>query len=478
MKRTIYILLAVILAASCSSRDKSGLTYGAAPIYPDYIGVTVPVNIAPLNFDYTVPADNAETVFSVGATEVRFKGPRVRWSASTWRKLLSEAAGGDITVRSTAMDSTWTIHVSADRIPSSIAYRLLEPGYETYSKMGIYERELGSFRERPVIENTDVSGCINCHSFNRCEPDDLSIHVRGDHGATLLRVGGKMGAYNTKTDSTLGFCVYPYWHPTGDYIAYSTNSTRQLFHLHPDKLIEVFDMDSDLLIYDVREGSLSQALPDSTKGVWETFPTFAPDGKALYYCAAEPREIPYDLTDVRYNLYKLDFDPATGKPGSEPELLVDAASHGKSISFPRPSYDGKYVMYTLSDYGQFSIWHHEADLWMLDLATGETRALDEINSDDVESFHNWSPDSRWVVFSSRRDDGLFTRLYFAHVSADGSVGKPFMLPQKDPLHDNGTLFMSYNVPDFTTGPLKLDHIKARKLLNSEKRIPFTFKRDD
>ena len=478
MKRTAYLLLTAILAAACSGRNSESVSYGLAPIYPDYIGVTVPVNIAPLNFDYTVPAEDAQTVFRCGTTEVRFKGPSVRWNAARWHDMLSQAVGGDITVQSTAVDSAWTIHVSPDEIPYAVEYRLLEPGYETYSRMGIYERELGSFRERPVIENTDVSGCINCHSFNRCEPADLSLHVRGDHGATLLRVDGNMGAYNTKTDSTLGFCVYPYWHPSGDYIAYSTNSTRQLFHLHPDKLIEVFDMDSDLLVYDVHEGSLMQVLPDSTKDVWETFPTFSPDGKSLYYCAAEPKEIPYGLSEVRYNLYRLPFDPQTGEAGSCPELLIDAVSQGKSISFPRPSYDGRYIMYTLSDYGQFSIWHHEADLWMLDLETGEARALDEVNSDDVESFHNWSPDSRWVVFSSRRDDGLFTRLYFAHVGADGSIGKPFMLPQKAPIHDNSTLFMSYNVPEFTTGPVKLDHIRARKLLNSEKRIPFTFKRGE
>lgn len=79
---------------------------------------------------------------------------------------------------------------------------------------------------------------------------------------------------------------------------------------------------------------------------------------------------------------------------------------GKSVSFSRPSYDGKYLMFTMSDYGNFSIWHKEADLWLVDLNTGISRSLTEVNSNDVESYHNWSSNSRWFVFSSRRIDGL------------------------------------------------------------------------
>ncbi len=61
------------------------------------------------------------------------------------------------------------------------------------------------------------------------------------------------------------------------------------------------------------------------------------------------------------------------------ETVIDAVSMGKSLTFPKPSFDGKYLMYTLSDYGTFSIWHHESDLWLMDLATGESRPLDEVN---------------------------------------------------------------------------------------------------
>jgi hypothetical protein len=59
------------------------------------------------------------------------------------------------------------------------------------------------------------------------------------------------------------------------------------------------------------------------------------------------------------------------------------------------------------------------------------------------------------VFSSRRDDGRFTRLYLAHYAGDGHFDKPFMLPQKDPSY-NDLRLKSYNVPEFlrTESPVR------------------------
>lgn len=481
MKRHIAILASLALCLSCSQGpfEKGAFPENAGPIYPDYMDVTIPDNIAPLNFCYTEPGlKDAVTTFSCDGRSVTIKGAEVRWSIRKWRKFLEHASGKDIEVSGTALDGGFAIHVSSDRIAYGLNYRLIEPGYEVYSRMGIYERSLSDFDEHPLIENTGFSGCVNCHAYNRGETDAMSLHIRGDHGATLLLNDGRLEAFNTKTDSTLGFCVYPYWHPSGDYIAYSTNNTRQGFHVQKDKLVEVFDLASDMQIYDVRNNCLITSPELKVEDEWETFPCFSADGGTLYFCKAAARPIPSEVEQIRYNLYKVSFDPSTGSIGKDVTLVIDAESEGKSISFPKPSYDGKYIMYTLSDYGNFSIWHHEADLWLLDLATGERRPLDEVNSPDTESYHNWTADSRWFVFSSRRDDGLFTRLYIAHVDEDGKVGKAFMLPQKYPGTFYKEFFMSYNVPEFVNGPVKFDRVKARRIISSPERTPFGFRWSD
>ena len=453
-------------------------------IYPDYIGVTVPVNIAPLDFcmkdekalciDAVVTDSHGNSLHAQGEESVDF-------DMDDWHTLLGQNSGDSLSVTVSAKyDDGWhtyspfRIYVSPDSIDYGICYRLIEPGYEVWSKMGIYERELSSFDERPLIENTQFEGCVNCHSFNRGNPDDMSLHIRGPHGATLLRHdGGPLTAYNTKTDKTLGLCVYPYWHLSGRYVAYSTNTTRQLFHSAGHNRVEVFDEASDLQVYDVEKNELLLSPLLKNDSVYETYPVFSADGRSLYFCAAQALpEDSHEIDSIRYNLCRIDFDPTTGTFGDRIDVVVDAVSQHKSVSFPRPSYDGRFLCYTLSDYGQFSIWHHEADLWLLDLATGVSRPMDGANSLDTESFHNWSANSRWLVLSSRRDDGLFTRLYFCHVDEKGTVTKAFMLPQRNPRSFYQGRFLSFNVPEFIIAPTRFDGRKASHIINDEYRKNF------
>ena len=484
MKRYGCFILAALMLAACAPKERDAVPAGEVPgIYPDYVGVTIPTTIAPLDFtlpgadalDVRVAAPDGTTLRSSGKSSTQFSEKR-------WKALLQGSAGDSLTVTVNGLfGGTWRrydpfrIGVSADAIDYGLTYRLIEPGYQIYSHMGIYERELSSFRQRALLENTRFAGCVNCHASFRGDPSAFTVHIRGDHGATLLNTGGEIKAYNTKTDNTLGFCVYPYWHPSGRYIAYSSNNTRQGFHAQPDKLIEVFDLDSDVQVYDVEKNEVITAPQIKQAAVWETFPVFSADGKTLYYTAAAPVEIPGELAQSRYSLMKVSFDPETGTIGQDVELVLDAADFNGSICFPRPSYDGRYRMFTLCDYGTFPIWHHEADLWLLDLASGESRPLDEVNSPDTESYHNWSSNNRWIVFSSRRDDGLFTRLYIAHFDENGHAAKPFLLPQRDPKNFTEDLFRSYNVPEFTTGPVPFDALQAQQAINASSRVPFGFR---
>ena len=220
MKKILYILLSVLLVSSCTETVTDAKQESAHPqIYPDYLGVTIPVNIAPLNFglvdenalliDAVINDRHGHSLHSQGEESVDF-------DLDDWHGLLNENRGDSLSIIVSAKyDDGWhtyrpfSIFVSPDSIDYGICYRLIEPGYEVWSKMGIYERDLSSFDEQPLIENTQFEGCVNCHSFNRGNAADMSLHIRGPHGATLLRHNdGPFSAYNTKTDQTLGFCVY------------------------------------------------------------------------------------------------------------------------------------------------------------------------------------------------------------------------------------------------------------------------------
>lgn len=480
---TLSILALLLVASSCTESVTNARQEASQPqIYPDYVGVTVPVNIAPLNFcmadeealtvDAVITDSKGQTLHGQGAETTGF-------DLDDWHSLLAQNVGDSLTVTVSARyDDGWrtyqpfSIYVSTDSIDYGICYRLIEPGYEVWSKMGIYERDLSTFDETPLIENTQFEGgCVNCHSFNRADPKDLSLHIRGAHGATLIRRNGEITAFNTATQQTLGLCVYPYWHPSGRYIAYSTNMTRQVFHIRHNNRIEVFDGASDLQVYDVDQNQLLITPLLKQDSLYETFPVFSADGHSLYYCAAPALpEGSIALDSIHYSLCRIDFDPETGAFGSRIDTLITAGD-SITISFPRPSYDGRWLVYAKARYGQFTIWHHEADLWMMDLESGEHRPMTRANSDDTDSFHNWSTNSRWMVFSSRRDDGLFTRPYFCHIDANGQETKPFMLPQQNPRRFYLERFLSFNVPDFVTAPVNFDNETASRLIVSDEREP-------
>ena len=328
MKKILYILLTTLFLISfvaCTTETVSDARQEKVlpRIYPDYLGVTIPVNIAPLNFcmedetalriDAVIADRHGHSLHSQGEESVDF-------DIDDWHQLLSQNRGDSLTITVSAKyDDGWhtyrsfPVYVSPDSIDYGICYRLIAPGHEVWSKMGIYERDLSTFDERPLIENTQFEGCVNCHSFNRGNSADMSLHIRGKHGATLLRHNdGPFAAYNTKTDQTLGFCVYPYWHPSGRYIAYSTNNTRQGFHVGGHKIIEVMDLASDMQVYDVANNQLLVCEALKGDSAFETFPAFSPDGRTLYFSVARPKNYPTELKEMYYSLCSIAFDPESG----------------------------------------------------------------------------------------------------------------------------------------------------------------------
>ena len=220
--------------------------------------------------------------------------------------------------------------------------------------------------------------------------------------------------------------------------------------------IEVYDNQSNVVIYDIEKHEVLVAPHLFSNENLETYPSFSPDGKELYFCSAPSKAMPDSYREIKYNLLRVSFDPVNRTIGTKIDTLYNAAKEGRSVRFPRISPDGSHLMYTVSDYGNFSIWHKDADLRLLNLKTGETNCMELVNSKDVESYHSWSSNGCWFVFSSRREDGLYTRPYIAHIDKDGNLSKPFLLPQANPDYYDLSLF-SFNIPELVKNAIEVDN---------------------
>ena len=454
----------------------------AAAIYPDYADVTVPANMAPLRFRIEEQAQRYVTQLRSGNIACTFGGRDVCPSQKQWESLRS--ASDTIKVEIYMQEAEgwqrkkpFSICISADEIDSYLAYRLISPSYVTYEDLTIRQRCLSDYRETVIygnmINSTETGGqCINCHAFQQYNPRRMQFHVRHHLGGTVISYDGQTQKVNLKTDSVLSAGVYPAWHPTEPLIAYSTNLTTQAFHTLDLNKVEVQDTQSALMLYDVARNEVTPLPGDSCE--LDCFPWWSPDGKWLYYCSAH-----YDRDDslmnaadmlinyekMKYNLYRRPFD--LGKKTFGPrELVYDAAALDQSATLPRISPDGQWLLFTRGRYGVFHIWHNDADLYLMNLQDGTCRAAEELNSPQVESYHSWSSNGRWIVFSSRRDDGNFTRPYFAHFDEQGHFTKPFELPAEHPDYHR-QLMRSYNVPEFIQGPVEVAPQELARIIRQD-----------
>ena len=490
MKRYIHscILLLVttlLLLPSCghhpsvptTSREVNSLP----AIFPDYCNVTVPCNIAPLNF--MLPADQYEECVARlstpdGRQQTYGNGVKVQIPEAEWHTMLNAARGRQIKVEVWGKEKgQWTafapfeIRVAAEPIDEYLSYRLIEPSYIVYNYMEIAQRNLTSFEESQIFNNKvscdDPKGqCINCHSYQNYKTDNMLFHARVTRGGTVIVSDGKPSKVNLKRDNTISAGVYPAWHPKAKLIAFSTNLTHQVFEMTNPNKVEVFDTASDLILYDVSTDSVT--IVSNDPDLLEVFPTWTPDGKYLYYCKSVP--MPEELRDkdirstyqkVQYNLYRRPFSLASRSFGDE-ELVYDAAAANKSATLPRISPDGRFLLFAEGQYGCFHIWHHDADIVCLPLGqTADTDSADglparldltRLNSEGfAESYPSWSSNGRWIMCASRRGDGNFSRVYIAYFN-NGKAEKAFLLPQEDP-QQNTYRLKSYNRPEFMVEPV-------------------------
>ena len=459
----IYHLSFLFLLSACTPTpeniQKSDLL---PPLYPDYCDVTIPVNIAPLNF--LLRADCEAVEVKAGDLTVNYKGNEVVFDCDEWKEMLTHNAGKQIPVTVTALIQgrwieykTFNWNVVKDKLDPYLTYRLIEPDYEIWNHVQIQQRCVENFEVNALGHHEQLENrCMNCHTYANQDPQLSMMYVRGPGGGAILNQGGQLSKLNIP--GSVYFC----FSPSGRYITYSTQKIIPAFHSDPSKRLEVYDSSSNVFVADMQEHRIisSPLLSDSLK--FETFPTFSPDGKYIYYCEADSVILPEDIRQLQYRLVRIAFDENTGQIGNR----IDTIFSERSVCHPRVSPDGKMILYTVADYGTFPIWHPEADLQMMNLQTGAIDRLSIVNSRKSDTYHSWSSNSRWFVFASKRDDGLYGKPYFCYVDKDGKAHKPFCLPQEHPtFYDNN--LKSFNAPELGKGKVPFDVDDVAKAMKME-----------
>ena len=479
-QRILYILILAMMLPGCGGGDIAVAVDGSEGplvIWPDYKEVTIPANIAPLNYRYAMNGvKKAKTTFTLGDKSVTIKGAEVEWSVKEWKKFLSDAAGKTISVTAEAVvngepvNDRWSIYVSEDAIDGWLTYRLIEPSYQMYNEVSIIERCIENFDETVICDykHTD-NACMNCHIHGQSRGDYSLYYIRGPQGGAILNRDGKLRKLTLNAEGMLSGTVYGELHPGGRFGVFSTNIIIPSFHTLAGNRMEVYDTGSDLTVADFDNNRMINVPHTARADKWETFPCFSADGESVFYCVADTLPLPQEVKDVKYDLVRVPFDPSSGLIDEQVDTVWSGHAHNASACHPKASPDGRWLMFTVADYGTFPLFHPETTLNLTDLATGETRPLDEVKGDKSDSYHSWSSNSRWFVFASKRGDRQYGKPYFCHLDENGHTTKPFVLPQKSSWFYVYNL-KSFNIPDLGNASTGMTVKDAERMVKMQSEL--------
>lgn len=473
--KNIVLLTFIFLLADCTE-EIGNLKDGNKQVLisPDYADIVIPPNIAPLNFNINEPGEKFRVEISSEKGEkivIVQNSPKIDIPLDPWHSLLSQNKGKNLYIEIYIKNGEWLKYktivdsIAEEDIENHLVYRVINSQYVFSRKMELYQRNLENFTQDLIFENSSTKfGCFNCHAFSNNNPEKMSLHLRQEKAGTMILDGNKLVKLATKTPFTMSDFGYPSWNPNGELIAYSVNIFNEYFLNDRKNLYEVTDQASDIIVYNVKTNTVTTT-PKICTHNRENFPTWSPDGKWLYFISAPETKGDFQSRFyTQYSLLKIQYDQDSNTWG-DVDTVLSASQIGKSITFPRISPDGKYLMFCMIDHGYFSINHMASDLYLMDLTTLKYYRLD-INTDFNESYHSWSANGRWFVFSSKRLNNMFSQPYFSYFDKKGKAHKPFILPQKDPLF-YGTFLSNFNIPELVNGKVNLNPLMIRNLVYQE-----------
>ena len=210
-KSGLKVLMAVVTAATMAGCGKPSIPTDACrvdkaavltPAYSD--SLTLPVNIAPLNFCVEGGRETVVCITAPNGQQLVTDGLETDFPVDDWHRLLAAAQGDWLTVDIYQRNDTWqqlrSLHwyVAPDSIDPYLVYRLIEPSYVAYEKLTIEQRSLESFDTQVLYDNMAQSQgengqCVNCHSFQQWNTTGRwQLHFRQNFGGTLVAQGDRL----------------------------------------------------------------------------------------------------------------------------------------------------------------------------------------------------------------------------------------------------------------------------------------------
>jgi len=413
-------------------------------------------------------------------------------SAAMWTAIKEHSVTGVATVSITGYNASGavsrgsvTIHTSADPVGAPIFYRDV-PLMPTETEKGQIKPlapqalPLVNWRLRSIGEQdsrlllSDLPVCANCHSFSAdgktmgMDLDGLQNN-KGQYFLTSVKpeisvAGDNVIQWRTGTGRLQGNIRVGFMSqvsPDGQFVATTINpaeldgpqgspprSNYYVTNFRDYRFLQVFFPTRGILAWYSRATGILQPLPGAADPRFvQMTAVWSPDRQYLVFARAaaqepNPEGAPPALAandpnerQIRYDLYRIPFNDGRG---GKAEPLAGASGNGMSNTFPKVSPDGKWVVYVQCRNGQ--LMRPDSQLYIVPAAGGVARRM-RCNTPLMNSWHSFSPNGRWLVFSSK-NRSPYTQMYLTHIDENGNDSPAILI-------ENATAAnRAVNLPEF------------------------------
>ncbi len=410
-----------------------------------------------------------------------------KWKAdsSSWEMIKNKSAKQNIKIsilglvrkRTQSGDKTELISsnsvelaISKDSVKAPIFYRTVTlPFGFAIDHLNTISWRLGDIASyhtpKIVLENLPV--CGNCHSFSvDGKTMGMDVDYGNDKGSYFISPIKKQIIMDfdniitwsdyKKEESTKTFGLLSQVSPDGRYVL-STVKDRSIFVKKPDLYYSqlFFPIKGIIAVYDTKTKKF-WALPGADdKKFCQSNPSWSPNGKEIIFAKAPyfklpeaensksvilPTEVAKDFIsgkqDYKFDLYKIPFNDGKGGVAVP---IKGASNNDKSNYFAKYSPDGKWIVFTQAN--NFMLLQPDANLYIMPAKGGTPRKMNCNNPKTMNSWHSWSPNSKWLVFSSKAR-GPYTQLYLTHIGENGNDSPPVFLEKLSVKN------FAVNIPEF------------------------------
>jgi hypothetical protein len=349
-----------------------------------------------------------------------------------------------------------TIKISKDEVGAPILYRQIPLPFSfaeknidqtSYSVIDVtspkpFHNVLGSFKV-----------CGNCHSisqdgktialdFDAVSRDKGGYFIANIDTVTTFNKNNYISWSKMSGRNTFGLLSRISWN--GRYIATTIKDrvvNRKIDGIDTKAYSQIFfPVNGVIAVYNRENGELKELPGANNPEYVQSNAVWTPDNQNIIFARARALPFPKNETkfdcfvrdealidrysheqeELKYDLYIIPFN--NGK-GGEAKPIKGASANGKSNYFPTVSPDGKWLVFCQAN--NFMMLRPDSRLYIVPVEGGEAKKL-ECNFKDMNSWHSWSPNGKWLVYVSKALD-IYSDMYLTHIDEKGRASIPVLV---------------------------------------------------